>query len=42
VVKKYEIPLLKKVVRDADENAFLIFTQAREVNGEGFPVYPSN
>jgi uncharacterized membrane-anchored protein YitT (DUF2179 family) len=41
VVKKYEIPLLKKVVQDIDENAFLVFTQAREVNGEGFPIYPA-
>lgn len=36
VVHRAQIPLLKKIVREADENAFIILTDVREVLGEGF------
>lgn len=42
VVKKYEFQKLKQIVLDCDANAFIIITQAREVAGEGFAIYPMN
>lgn len=36
VVKKREIPRLKKIVRETDPNAFVIVTTVTEVLGEGF------
>lgn len=35
-VKRQEAMKLRKIVRESDENAFLIFTDAREVYGNGF------
>ncbi len=42
VIKKNEIPKLEKIVLTQDPNAFIIFTGARSVSGEGFKVYPIN
>lgn len=36
VVKKRELPKLMKIVKEIDENAFLIISDAREVYGLGF------
>ncbi len=36
VVKRNEIPRLKEIVGKADENAFIILSEAREVFGKGF------
>ncbi len=36
VVKKYEINKLKKLIKQIDENAFVILLDAREVLGKGF------
>ena len=36
VLKRQEIPTLKSLVNEIDENAFVILTDAREVLGEGF------
>ncbi|MBE7009898.1 MAG: YitT family protein [Ruminococcaceae bacterium] len=42
VIKKHEIPKLKKIVLAHDPTAFIIFTGARSVSGEGFKNYPIN
>lgn len=42
VVKKFEIQKLEKIVETVDPHAFIIFTQARQVTGEGFKIYPVN
>ena len=39
VVKKYEIGKLKEIIKGADEGAFVIVSDAREVLGEGFKKY---
>lgn len=36
VVKKYEITKLKSIIKETDENAFVIVSDAREVLGNGF------
>ncbi len=36
IVKRNELPRLKSVVHEVDENAFIILTEVREVLGEGF------
>ncbi len=36
VIRKVELPKLKKVVHDLDENAFMIVSDAREILGKGF------
>ncbi len=40
VVKRMELAKLQKIVTLADDNAFLVFSQARKVSGNGFRVYP--
>jgi len=40
VVKRFELQKLEKIVEDIDEKAFIIFSQARQVTGEGFMSYP--
>ncbi len=42
VIKKHEIPRFEKIVLSEDPKAFIIFTGARSVSGEGFKVYPIN
>ncbi len=42
VVKKQEIPKFEQLVLNEDKNAFIIFTGARSVSGEGFKIYPMN
>jgi len=37
-VKKYQIYSVKRIVRETDGNAFMIFTDATEVLGEGFKL----
>lgn len=39
IVKHFEIQRLEKIVETCDQNAFLIFSQVRQVTGEGFRVY---
>lgn len=39
VVQRGQIPLLKDIVKNADEKAFIILTDIREVLGEGFKTY---
>jgi len=39
VLKRSEIQTLKSIVKEIDENAFIILTDAREVLGEGFKTY---
>lgn len=36
VVKRQQVVELRRIVRESDENAFLIFTDARDVYGKGF------
>ena len=36
VVKRQQVVELRRIVRESDENAFLIFTDARDVYGNGF------
>lgn len=36
IVKRNELPRLKRVVSDIDDNAFIILSEVREVLGEGF------
>lgn len=36
VVRKKQINVVKKIISDADSNAFVYITKAREVNGNGF------
>lgn len=42
VIKKHEITKLEKIVLTHDPTAFIIFTGARSVSGEGFKIYPIN
>lgn len=39
VVKKYEIPKLKKIIKLVDKDAFVILSDTREVLGNGFKNY---
>lgn len=39
VVKKYEIPRLKSIIKETDNSAFVILSDAREVLGNGFKSY---
>lgn len=39
VVRKYEIPRLKSIIKEVDASAFVIFSDAREVLGKGFGSY---
>ncbi len=36
VIKKYELPHLKKLIYDTDPNAFVVISEAKEVMGNGF------
>lgn len=40
VVKRMELPTLRRIISETDEKAFLVLSQARLVSGEGFRVYP--
>ncbi len=40
VVKRFELPKLERIVENHDKNAFIIFSQAKQVTGEGFYKYP--
>ncbi len=40
IIKNFEIQKLEKITETCDKNAFLIFSQVRQVTGEGFRVYP--
>lgn len=40
VVKRMELTKLKTIVAETDDKAFLVLSQARQVSGEGFFVYP--
>lgn len=42
VIKNREIPRFECIALSHDENAFIIFTGARSVSGEGFKIYPIN
>ncbi len=42
VIKKHEITAFEQLVLSEDPNAFIIFTGARSVSGEGFKIYPIN
>ena len=39
VIKKYEIAKLKDIIKETDSSAFVIFSDAREVLGNGFKSY---
>lgn len=39
VVRRYEIAKLKKIIYEADENAFVVISEAKEVLGKGFNDY---
>ncbi len=39
VVKKHQISTLKTIIKETDPNAFVIFTDARQVVGKGFDNY---
>ncbi len=41
VVKREEIPVVKKIVKDCDQRAFVLLMDAREVLGEGFTPLPT-
>ncbi len=41
VVQRSQLPVLKKLVKEIDSDAFLILTDVREVLGEGFKTYES-
>lgn len=36
VIRKFELPKLKRVVQEIDQEAFVIISDAREVLGKGF------
>ena len=38
VMRKYQLPPLKKMVMNIDEGAFVIVTDAKEVIGQGFRI----
>lgn len=40
VVKRFELQKLEKIVKENDKKAFIIYSQARRVAGEGFKIYP--
>ena len=40
VVKRFELVRLERIVAEADSKAFIVFSQARQVSGAGFKVYP--
>ena len=42
VIKKHEITAFEQLVLSEDPNAFIIFTGASSVSGEGFKIYPIN
>ena len=42
VVKRFELRKLEEIVEQIDKNAFIIFTQARKITGQGFISYPVN
>lgn len=42
VVKRFELQRLEEIVERIDKNAFIIFTQARKITGQGFISYPVN
>lgn len=39
VVHRGQLPLLKKIVKETDQRAFVVLTDIREVVGEGFKTY---
>ncbi|MGE4284931.1 MAG: YitT family protein [Clostridia bacterium] len=39
ILRRAEIPMLKSIVKEVDNNAFVILSDAREVLGEGFKSY---
>ena len=39
VIRKYELPKLKRIVYSIDSNAFVIISDAKEVTGNGFGSY---
>ena len=39
VVRRYEIARLKKIIYEADKNAFVVISEAKEVLGKGFGNY---
>ncbi len=41
VVKRFELLKLERLVKSIDPNAFLVYSQARRVMGEGFKIYPT-
>lgn len=40
VVKRFELQKLERIVKENDKKAFIIYSQARRVAGEGFKIYP--
>lgn len=40
VVKRFELQKLERIVESHDKKAFIVFSQARQVTGEGFKIYP--
>ncbi|WP_249312841.1 MULTISPECIES: YitT family protein [Congzhengia] len=40
VVKRFELIRLERIVERHDKRAFLVYSQARQVTGEGFKIYP--
>ena len=40
VVKRFELHRLERIVENHDKKAFIVFSQARQVTGEGFKIYP--
>lgn len=40
VVKRFELQRLERIVEKNDKDAFLVYSQARRVTGEGFKIYP--
>lgn len=41
VVKRFELQKLERIVKEKDNKAFLVCSQARQVTGEGFKTYPT-
>ncbi|PNT91135.1 YitT family protein [Clostridium thermosuccinogenes] len=39
ILERGQVPMLKEIVKDMDERAFVILTDIREVLGEGFKTY---
>lgn len=40
VVKRFELQRLERIVESHDKTAFIVYSQARQVTGEGFKKYP--